>query len=117
MGFDPFNEPTPSWDGVAEALYEITEGHFESTQLAPLYSRIQEKYLAASKDNVMWFEPGEFPDTMPIGPEGVIFSAGFKKPPGGEIGSPNHVFNDHTYCCQLNPKICSANGEPGPEDA
>ena len=117
MGFDPFNEPMPSWDGIEEALYEITDGHFESTQLAPLYTRIHEKYMEVSNDTIMWFEPGEFPDTMPIGDEGVIFNVGFKKPPGGEIGSPHHVLNDHTYCCQLNPKICEKNGEPGPENA
>ena len=41
---------------------------------------------------------------------------GFKTPPGGNIGSPNHVLNDHSYCCAMNPGEC-ANGEPKPEDA
>ena len=40
---------------------------------------------------------------------------GFTEPPGGEIGSANHVLNDHTYCCQLggDPSPC-ATGEPDP---
>ena len=41
-----------------------------------------------------------------------MWPLGFKKPPGGEIGSANHVLNDHTYCCQLNPKVCEETGEP-----
>ena len=28
-----------------------------------------------------------------------IIKAGFTNPPGGEIGSANHVLNDHSYCC------------------
>lgn len=43
----------------------------------------------------MWFEPG-FPDIR-----GKARPVGFTEPPGGEYGSPNHVLNDHTYCCQL----------------
>jgi len=56
----------------------------------------------------MFFEPGQFPDAI----AGMVFNLGFKTPPGGNIGSPNHVLNDHTYCCQLGINICAANGEP-----
>jgi hypothetical protein len=55
--------------------------------------------LKASKDNIMMFEPGQFPDMVGLGPEAVVWHLGFEKPPGGEIGSANHVLNDHTYCC------------------
>lgn len=92
-------------------------GHFDNTQLQPLYTRFYEKYMAADKSNLMWFEPGQFPDTLPLGPEGLVLPLGFTVPPGGEIGSPNHVLNDHSYCCQLKPDICAATGEPTPEDA
>lgn len=36
---------------------------------------------------------------------------GFKTPPGGEIGSSNHVLNDHTYCCSFE-SVCAEYGEP-----
>lgn len=41
---------------------------------------------------------------------------GYSKPPGSDNdrGSVNHVAHDHSYCCQLNPKICEANDEPNP---
>jgi hypothetical protein len=55
---------------------------------------------------MMWFEPGQFPDSQ-------WNSVGFEKPPGGEIGSSTHLYNDHTYCCQAGPSVC-ASGEPLP---
>jgi hypothetical protein len=45
-----------------------------------------------------------------------VFSLGFTKPPGGEIGSKRHVLNDHTYCCQIYG-TCDATGEPQAKDA
>lgn len=45
----------------------------------------------------------------------MYWRLGFKTPPGGEIGSPHHVLNDHTYCCQLGFDVCES-GEPQPED-
>jgi len=57
----------------------------------------------------MWFEPTQFPDVLPLGNTGLIIPVGFDVPPGGEIGSRNHVLNDHSYCCSLG--VC-ADGEP-----
>ena len=86
-------------------------------ELQPLYEDLFEKYYANSKDTVMWFEPNTFPNVIGF-PffgngkiPGIIFESGFSNPPGAEFGSVNHVFNDHTYCCQLNPEVCAA-GEP-----
>jgi hypothetical protein len=45
----------------------------------------------------MFFEAAEFPDEMGIF-GGLVFNLGFSKPPGGEMDSPYHVVNDHTYC-------------------
>jgi len=61
----------------------------------------------------MWFEPVQVPDTVGLGPRlpGQIFDVGFATPPGGEVGSPYHVLNDHTYCCTLGLQVC-ATGEP-----
>ena len=72
-----------------------------------MYEKINQKYMNASKDNIMFFEPGQAPDAE----EGLVFSVGFKTPPGGEIGSPNHVLNDHTYCCVRAASMCKT-GEP-----
>ena len=65
----------------------------------------------------MMFEPGQFPDMIGLGTEAVVWHLGFTKPPGGEIGSANHVLNDHTYCCQLGANVCAATGEPSAADA
>ena len=73
--------------------------------------------VKANKNNVMWFEPSQVPDFLPIGPEGVVFDVGFHNPPGGHNGSANHVLNDHSYCCQMATDICPATGEPQAKDA
>jgi len=44
LGYDPFNEPLFSFKGFSELLYELTFGHFDSTELAPLYTKFFDKY-------------------------------------------------------------------------
>lgn len=95
------------------ALYEIVPHHMDSSQLTPLYARLFEKFKEADEGNMMWFEPAQFPDELP----GVVWSLGFKNPPGANIGSSNHVLNDHSYCCQRIPSVCAKKGEPQPENA
>jgi hypothetical protein len=63
-----------------------------------MYTRIFERYQKNDPDSLMWFEPGTFPDEIGV-LSGIVVPLGFEVPPGGEIGSKNHVLNDHTYCC------------------
>lgn len=44
LGYDPFNEPLFSFKGLKQMLYELTFGHFDSSELAPLYTEFFEKY-------------------------------------------------------------------------
>lgn len=118
VGFDPFNEPLPSWVGLIDTLWTIMpqSGHFDRYDLQPMYARIMEKYKAANPDSKMFFEPGQFPDEIGLSVFDMfinaVFDVGFSKPPGGEIGSKQHVLNDHSYCCQLAASVCAATGEP-----
>jgi len=96
-------------------LKTIWPGDYDRKDLQPLYAKLYEKYQAADPDNLMFFEPGQFPDEIGIGP-GIVFDTGFTAPPGGQYGSPYHVLNDHTYCCQLGTDVCKENNEPKPED-
>ena len=75
-----------------------------------MYTRIFEKYQKNDPDSLMWFEPASFPDEIGV-LSGIVVPVGFENPPGGEIGSKNHVLNDHTYCCQLSATACLS-GEP-----
>jgi len=102
LGYDPINEPMPAFGSVLDVVNKLWPGHYDREQLAPLYSKIYAKYMNANTENIMAFEPGQFPDSLPkdvpvIG--GDVFNVGFEKPPGAEIGSVNHILNDHTYCC------------------
>ena len=112
IGFDPINEPFPA-DFMTDPNI-LKPGVFDKEKLAPLYAKVFEKYMKYNKNQIMYFETGQFPDSY----LGKVLNAGFESPPGGKNGSANHVLNDHSYCCQLGPTIC-ATGEPaadkGPE--
>mmetsp|Transcript_4713 Transcript_4713/g.8048 ORF Transcript_4713/g.8048 Transcript_4713/m.8048 type:complete len:413 (+) Transcript_4713:394-1632(+) len=110
IGFDPINEPFPS-DFIREPSI-LEPGVFDREKLAPLYERINEAMRRVSRHQIMYFETAEYPDWTP----GHVRPAGFLTPPGGEVGSLNHVLNDHSYCCQLGPDICST-GEPAADKA
>ena len=105
----------PAFGSVLDVVNKLWPGHYDREQLAPLYSKIYAKYMNANTENIMAFEPGQFPDSLPkdvpvIG--GDVFNVGFEKPPGAEIGSVNHILNDHTYCCQSGLSACDASGNP-----
>ena len=120
IGFDPLNEPLPGAKNIKEFITNILPGQFDKNQLTPLYERIYKKYKAADPESIMYFEPGQFPDILVSIPGidvNIINPLGFPSPPGGDFGSPYHVLNDHTYCCQVAPSMCSENGEPKPEAA
>lgn len=107
VGFDPLNEPYPgNWIKNPEV---VAPGRFDHDRLEPMYARIFDRYYKNDPDSIMFFEPGTFPDVLKR--YGAILPVGFEKPPGAQFGSRNHVLNDHTYCCQMNPTVC-ASGEP-----
>lgn len=85
VGFDPLNEPF--FGNMLKHPKNILPGNFDKTGLAPMYERIyNEAYKRADKESVMWFEPDQFPDQIPLG-AGYPFSVGFETPPGGEFNS------------------------------
>ena len=114
VGYDPINEPFAA-NNVRDPTLQIP-GVMDRKHLAPTYERVFEKYVANDPQALMWFEPVTGPDVAGWLLDGTIFPVGFKTPPGGEIGSANHVLNDHTYCCQLGGDPC-ASGEPDPARA
>lgn len=103
MGFDPLNEPNTPSDSLFTYFNQKRNGVNDRTILSPLYSRIQkEAYEKAGKDTIMYFEPAfDIYNWKLFGHEvdGIVEALGFKKPPGGNMNSPNHAVNAHTYCC------------------
>ncbi len=49
------------------AFYELFPGNMDSSELAPLYERIFNKYKNADEANIMYFEPSQFPDILSFG--------------------------------------------------
>lgn len=98
VGYDPLNEPLPSnpWHDLTLEVPGVADRKI----LGPMYERIFKKYMANDKKSLMWFEPPPQPDSLPLF-GGLTAPVGYVKPPGGEVGSVNHVLNDHTYCCAI----------------
>lgn len=101
VGYDPINEPFPAnIYKNPELIYDV--GRFDRTVLQPLYTRIiNESYGPASDNKIVFFEPGQFPDT--------IFDVGFDALPGGAGSEHLHILNDHSYGpCALNEDVSDA---------
>ena len=82
---------------------------------APLYERV---FNRASSAGIMMFETSLFPNNIVLNIFGWqilkwVVPLGYKKPPGGEIGSAQHALNEHPYCCTLDSSVCEETGEPG----
>jgi hypothetical protein len=90
----------------------LLPGNFDKYQLQPMYERIFGKYKEASSENIMMFEPSQFPDAGPIGSKGMVNHLGFTEPPGAKFGSANHVLNDHDYCGDGVSNCCDDSGVP-----
>lgn len=60
IGFDPINEPLPSWSKIFEMFWTIfpESGHFDRYDLQPMYERIYKSYKKHNNNSYMWFEPG-----------------------------------------------------------
>ena len=85
IGYDPLNEPLPS--NPIRDPFLLLPGTFDQEQLDPLYSKLFKIYdknsVSRTDPNVMFFEPGQWPDQK----DSKVFSLGFKNPPGGKNGS------------------------------
>lgn len=80
-----------------------------------MYARLHDVYQELNTANIMYYEPGQYPDKLGFA-GGFIPHVGFETNPGAGLSSPNHVLNDHTYCCQMSMSECT-DGEPKVSDA
>jgi len=112
IGLDPLNEPFPTGPKFEDFVALMDPAIYDNDYLAPLYRAIQSNVTQFEEDNVLFFEPGQMPDEIMDAINFVLGvdlfkDRGFTKPPGGELNSPNHVLNAHTYCCNVWPSMCS----------
>jgi hypothetical protein len=99
IGYDPINEPYPA-DYYLDPSIITTPGKFDMVKLQPMYARIYDTYRQHSNKKIMYYEPGQFPDTMGID-GGKVYPLGFTQAPGGQSQQnlSTQVLNDHSYCC------------------
>lgn len=96
IGFDPFNEPTPSTGSIQDLFSILLPANFENNQLNPLYERINAKYMEVKPSNIMYFEPDQSRTLF----GGYVFHVGFRPHKVGEL---HHqiMFSMITYTAAL----------------
>jgi endoglycosylceramidase len=110
LGYDPFNEPWPADIYHDFDLFYKTE-KFDHTKVEPLMKNAHNHIRKHDDESILFFEPAQFPDTLPfLG--GLVEHVGFDSTPGGDSYHNREVLNDHTYCCQAGQHNCDG-GEPG----
>lgn len=109
IGLDIWNEPIPG--GFYNHPTRFIPGRADNTQLLSLYRKVEERLRPIDNDYVMLFEPTSVPDFLEV--LNWIIPYTFKETPISNTSDKyqNQVFDFHSYCCTLNPKICSG-GEP-----
>jgi endoglycosylceramidase len=97
IGYDPINEPYPS-NYMKDSTIVMTPGKFDKDLLQPMYAKVYEIYRKYSAKKIMYWEPGQFPDTVGVD-GGLVFPLGFTGAPGGNgTNLTTQVLNDHSYC-------------------
>lgn len=102
LGYDIFNEPFTANTYKDSSLF-YDQNKFDRTVLHQFYMRAHEVIRTVDPDHFIFFEPAQFPDTIPLF-GGLIEKIGFESMP------QNSALDEHIYCCLLEPGICD-NGD------
>ena len=96
IGYDPINEPWPAnFYHDFELFYSQIK--FDHEVLYPLLQKVHAVIRKNVNNMIYFFEPAQFPDTLPFF-GGIVADVGFPTTPGGE-DEQRQALNDHTYCC------------------
>jgi hypothetical protein len=109
LGFDFLNEPFPGDMWVNNSL--LLPGNADIHLLQPFYERLYAAVRQVDPTTLVFFEPVQFPDTLPLF-GGLIFPVGFTSSPGGEADATSQVLSFHTYCCASGASACDRDGNP-----
>jgi len=66
IGYDPLNEPMPSWNGLSDLIYNVFPKNYDKNTLTPLYEKLFKTFVQNDEKSIMFFEPGQFPDMIGI---------------------------------------------------
>lgn len=83
---------------------------FDRDVLFPMLRKVHDVIRKNAPEAIYFFEPAQFPDTIPLF-GGLVSPVGFPETPGGPENAKYESLNDHTYCCQMDADICHF-GEP-----
>lgn len=81
IGYDILNEPWPANMYHDDSLFFKPES-FDRDILFPLSQQAHNVVTAVDNTHIIFFEPAQFPDTLPFA-GGVTLNTGFPETPGG----------------------------------
>jgi endoglycosylceramidase len=108
IGYDILNEPWPA-NIYHDAELFLKPETFDREKLYPFSQRANSVVREKDAATIVFFEPAQFPDTLPFF-GGMVYNMGFPDSPGGASDIQQAV-NDHSYCCQADAMACET-GEP-----
>ena len=109
IGYDIINEPFAANIYKDSSLLTDTK-KFDREILFPFYERIGKEIRKVDTEHLIFFEPNQFPNVIPI-LGGIVNEVGFQTNPGGPEFKNRTVLDEHAYCCGLEIGVCDT-GEP-----
>ena len=82
LGYDIINEPFAANLQKDSTLF-FDQSKFDREVLTPFYERAVDVIRKHASSHLVFFEPAQFPDTLPLF-GGLISEAGFSQNPGGK---------------------------------
>jgi len=80
LGYDLLNEPWPG--NIWTDSQVLQPGYTDKTYVQPLYQSLNTVIRQHDPEKILFFEPTQVPDTMPLD-GGIVYDVGFTETPGG----------------------------------
>ncbi len=109
LGYDIINEPFAA-NLQKYSMMFFEQQKFDRELLTPFYQQAVEVIRKEDSSHFVFFEPAQFPGTIPLF-GGIIADVGFSQNPGGQEFKNRAVLDEHLYCCLMEAGVCDS-GEP-----
>ena len=98
MGYGLLNEP---WNAnmYKDSSLVLDTKKFDREKLTPLYKKVSEAIREVDSTHTVLFEPGLFPNKLPL-MGGILSDYGFEDKPDSQ-----GILDDHTYCVMMDPDV------------
>jgi len=97
IGYDIINEPFTA-NMYKDSMLFADRKKFDREVLTPFYAKIAKEIREVDDLHIIFFEPTQFPDVIPLN-GGIVNNVGFEGIIEGDDYRNRTVLDDHLYCC------------------